>query len=120
MIYYVYILSSRSRNLYTGITNNLTRRVLEHRNGTVPGFTKRYRIHRLVYYESYRDVRDAIAREKQIKAWTRAKRVALIEEQNRRWSDLAADWFENKTADPSTALRPSASLRASSARDDIR
>jgi len=88
--YYVYILASRSRNLYTGVTNNLTRRVYEHRAGLVPGFTQRYRIHRLVYWEDFRDVGAAIAREKQIKAWTRAKRVALIESRNPTWEDLAA------------------------------
>jgi len=109
MQYYVYILSSRSRNLYTGVTNNLARRVSEHREGRIPGFTHRYRIHRLVYFESYRDVRDAISREKEIKGWRRSKKVALIEEHNRRWDDLAAGWFgpvggkkaEKRTADPS-------------------
>ncbi len=67
MPYYVYILSSRSRTLYTGVTNNLARRISEHRQGLVPSFTSRYRIDRLVYYEPYQDVRAAIAREKQIK-----------------------------------------------------
>ncbi|OFV94937.1 MAG: endonuclease [Acidobacteria bacterium RIFCSPLOWO2_12_FULL_54_10] len=102
MPYYVYILSSRSRNLYTGVTNNLTRRVAEHRQGLIPGFTSRYRIHRLVYYEPYRSIRSAIEREKQIKGWLRAKKVALIEKHNPTWDDLAADWFaipggKNKT-----------------------
>jgi putative endonuclease len=86
--YYVYILSSRSRTLYTGMTNDLERRVYQHKHGLVSGFTSKYRIDRLVYYESFRDVRDAIAREKQIKAWTRAKRIAL-ESQNPAWADLA-------------------------------
>ena len=72
MPYYVYILSSRSRNLYTGVTNNLARRVSEHRQGLIPGFTHRYRIHRLVYFEPFVDVRAAISREKQIKKWRRA------------------------------------------------
>ncbi|OFW39769.1 MAG: hypothetical protein A3J28_01370 [Acidobacteria bacterium RIFCSPLOWO2_12_FULL_60_22] len=93
MAYYVYILSSRSRTLYTGATNNLARRISEHREGLIPGFTSRYRIHRLVYFERYKNVRRAIAREKQIKGWLRAKKVALIEERNPTWDDLAADWF---------------------------
>jgi putative endonuclease len=92
-LYYVYILASRSRNLYTGVTNNLIGRIQQHREGSVPGFTMRYRIHRLVYFESCRDIRAAIANEKQIKSWGRAKRVALIESRNPTWEDLAADWF---------------------------
>jgi len=88
----VYIVASRSRNLYTGITSDIERRVYEHKKGLIPGFTKKYRIHRLVYYEVFGDVRAAIAREKQIKAWTRAKRVALIESKNRLWDDLASEW----------------------------
>jgi putative endonuclease len=67
----VYILASRSRRIYTGVTNNLNRRMLEHRQGLVDSFTKRYRIHRLVYFETFRDVRSAIAREKEIKGWDR-------------------------------------------------
>ena len=108
MPYYVYILASRSRTLYTGVTNNISRRVWEHREGEIPSFTKRYRIHRLVYLEPHEDVRIAIAREKQIKAWRRAKKVALIEVGNPAWDDLAAGWFAatgKRRADPS----PSAS-----------
>ena len=86
---FVYIIASRSRILYTGVTNHLERRLLEHKPGAVPGFTQRYRIHRLVHYEVFGHVRDAIAREKQIKAWTRAKRVALIEASNPTWTDLS-------------------------------
>ena len=89
--YYVYILASRSRVLYTGITNNLERRLREHRLGERDGFTKRYRIHRLVLFECFRDPRAAIAREKQIKSWRREKKVALIEAQNPTWEDLAPD-----------------------------
>jgi putative endonuclease len=92
-LYWVYILASRSSNLYTGLTNNLVRRVHEHREGIIGGFTKKYRIHRLVYCESFHDVRTAIAREKQVKAWRREKRVALIESQNPAWEDLAEQWF---------------------------
>jgi putative endonuclease len=91
--YYVYILASRSRNLYTGVTNNLERRLAQHRFGLIPGFTKRYRIFRLVHYEMFGDIRLAIAREKEIKTWRRQKKLWLIQENNPRWSDLAADWF---------------------------
>ena len=102
-LYYVYILASRSRTLYTGVTNDLMRRTFEHRQGLVPGFTSRYRIHRFVYFETFRDVRAAIAREKQIKAWDRAKRVALIAAKNPTWEDYGADWFPThpRKADPS-------------------
>jgi putative endonuclease len=93
MPYYVYILSSRSRTLYTGVTNNIARRVAEHRRGLVPGFTSKYRIHRLVHFEPYEHPSAAIAREKRIKGWLRAKKVALIEESNPTWDDLAARWF---------------------------
>jgi putative endonuclease len=90
--YFGYIMASRSLNLYTGITNNLYRRALEHKSGEVEGFTKRYRIDRLVYYETFRYVGNAIRREKQIKSWTRAKRLALIKSTNPTWQDLAEDW----------------------------
>ncbi len=93
--YYVYILSSRYRVLYTGVTSGLERRVFEHRNKLVGGFTKRYNVTQLVYFESFTEVEDAIAREKQIKAWTRSKRLALIRSNNPDWKDLAADWFES-------------------------
>ena len=86
---YVYILASRSRNLYTGVTSNIERRLIEHRQGLVPGFTKRYRIFRLVHLEVFGDIRDAIAREKEVKAWRREKRIWLIERENRLWEDLA-------------------------------
>src|SRR6266550_5181943 len=76
-VYCVYVMASRSRVLYTGVTNDLARRVNEHKQGLTPGFTSRYRITRLVYFEEFADVRDAIAREKQIKAWTRARRIRL-------------------------------------------
>ena len=85
--YWVYIMSNSSRTLYTGVTNDLERRVAEHRQGQL-GFTARYRIKRLVYFESTNDVMVAIAREKQIKAWTRAKRLALIQSINPGWDDL--------------------------------
>ena len=93
-IYYVYIMASRSLNLYTGITNSLYRRVLQHKSGEIDGFTKRYNIDRLVYYEIFHQVGNAIAREKQIKSWTRAKRLALIKTKNPTWQELAEGWGE--------------------------
>ncbi len=89
--YYVYILASRSRTLYTGVTNNLRRRVFEHKQGLIEGFTKKYQIHRLVHFETGADIRAAIAREKQIKGWRREKKVALIASTNPTWEDLAAE-----------------------------
>ncbi|MBM3131288.1 MAG: GIY-YIG nuclease family protein [Chloroflexi bacterium] len=90
--YYVYIMANRTRMLYTGVTNNLERRVYEHKNRIIPGFTSRYNITRLVYQEVYTDIRDAIAREKQIKGWLRAKKIALIEAVNPKWNDLSEEW----------------------------
>ena len=89
--YFVYILASRSKNLYTGVTNNLHRRLEEHRSGAASAHTRKYRITRLVHVESTDDVYSAIQREKQIKGWTRAKRVALIERDNPTWRDLSED-----------------------------
>ena len=90
--YYVYIMSSPSRTLYTGMTNDLQRRVYEHKQKLIPGFTASYNISSLVYFEETSDVKSAIAREKQIKGWTRAKKIALIESTNSQWQDLSADW----------------------------
>ena len=112
MPFYVYILSSRSRTLYTGVTNNIVRRVAEHRKGLVPGFTSKYRIHRLVHFEPYEHPSAAIAREKKIKGWLRTKKVALIEEHNPTWDDLAAGWFEIPQGNSKRKAGPS-SLRSS-------
>jgi putative endonuclease len=87
--YYVYILASRSRNLYTGVTGDLERRMIEHRQELVPGFTSRYRIFRLVYFETFSDIYAAIAREKEIKGWRREKKIWLIKRNNPTWEDLA-------------------------------
>ncbi len=86
--YSVYILASRRRTLYTGITNDLERRIWEHRNGTASSFTRRYRIYRLVWVEHFDDVHEAIAAEKRIKGWVRVKKIRLIEAQNPNWNDL--------------------------------
>ena len=90
--YYVYIMSSGRRTLYVGVTGDLQRRVHEHRDKLIDGFTKRYNVTHLVYFESFTEVRDAIAREKQIKAWSRSKKLDLVRSQNPKWSDLAANW----------------------------
>ncbi len=90
--YFVYILASRTRRLYVGVTNDLIRRVCEHKAGTASRFTRRYGITRLVCSESTPSVSDAIAREKQIKGWLRYRKVALIEAQNPAWADLSAEW----------------------------
>ena len=89
--YYIYILASRTRSLYTGVTNDLSRRMTEHRDGLVAGFTSRYRIFRLVHVEAFGDVRDAIAREKEIKGWRREKKVWLIQSHNPVWDDLSKE-----------------------------
>ena len=91
--YWVYVMTNRSGTLYTGVTGDLTRRVYEHRHRLVPGFTARYQIDRLVHAEPFVDVRDAIAREKQIKGWIRAKKLALVTESNPDWNDLGEQWF---------------------------
>ena len=91
--YYVYIMASRSRTLYTGVTNDLERRVFEHKEKLVPGFTAKYKIERLVYFEVTQDIHAAIFREKQIKGWTRTKKLTLIASGNPTWNDLSASWF---------------------------
>ena len=88
-VYYVYILANRSRTLYVGVTSNLARRIHEHREGLGSKFVSRYAIHRLVHVECARNPRDAIAREKQLKRWSRPKKIGLIEESNPEWDDLA-------------------------------
>lgn len=87
--YWTYLLASRTRVLYVGVTNDLARRVEEHRAGRGGAFTKRYRVRRLVYAEEHADVRDAIRREKQVKGWRRERKVALVEAANPEWRDLA-------------------------------
>ena len=91
--YYVYIMTNRSRTLYTGMTGNLVRRVNEHKSKLMKGFTRRYNIQFLVYYESTPNVYAALQREKQIKGWLRAKKIGLIETMNPEWKDLSEGWF---------------------------
>jgi putative endonuclease len=104
--YYVYILTNKSRTLYTGVTNDLKRRVYQHRNKLIPGFTDQYNLSRLVFFETTTDIRAAIMREKQIKGWTRAKKLALVKAANPRWRDLSIDWYREEKTE---ILRPSAS-----------
>ena len=88
--YYVYILANQFNDVfYVGVTNNLERRITEHQSGLIDGFTKKYRVHRLVYFESCHDVKAAIAREKQLKNWNREKKRFLIERMNPEWKDLS-------------------------------
>ena len=91
--YFVYILTDKSRStLYIGVTNDLQSRIWQHRNPERSSLTQRYHCGILVWYEHFGDIQAAIAREKQLKHWSRAKKIALIEEQNPKWEDLAADW----------------------------
>jgi putative endonuclease len=108
--YSVYIIASKSRVLYIGMTNDLSRRTYEHKNDLMDGFTTQYRCHRLVYYESFDDVNKAIDREKQLKRWNRTKKVWLIVRRNPTWEDLAAEWVHAshvpaRKAGPTEALR---------------
>ena len=92
-MYYVYFLTDWDDSvLYIGVTNNLPRRLYEHRNGLVDGFTKKYNVHKLVYYEYTNDAYSAISREKQLKKWTRAKKNALVVKENPQWRDLSLEW----------------------------
>jgi putative endonuclease len=107
--YFVYILASRSRVLYTGVTNNVMRRVMEHRQGHAGGFTSKYRIHRLLHVETFAEINAAIRREKEIKSWRREKREALIEAHNPTWVDLLGEWVppyprEKQIPRPKTGL----------------
>ena len=93
--YYIYIMTNKTnRVLYTGVTNDLKRRVYEHKEKLVERFTKKYKVGKLVYYEVCEDIESAIAREKQIKGWLRRKKVALIESLNQDWRDLSLDWMD--------------------------
>ena len=93
--YHVYIMSNIARTLYVGVTGNLEQRVYQHKGKLVQGFTSRYGLTQLVYFTETNDIREAIAREKQIKGWTRARKVALIEEMNPLWKDLSLDWYSD-------------------------
>jgi len=97
-IYHVYIMCNVAKMLYTGVTGDLDTRIIQHKAKLSGGFTKKYNVHRLVYFEAFQDIRDAIAREKQIKGWLRAKKVALIESVNPEWKDLSPEWMPKAIA----------------------
>jgi putative endonuclease len=98
--YYVYIVTNKHRTtLYTGVTNDLGRRIVEHKNGEIAGFTQRYHLNRLVWFEYFSEVTAAISREKELKGWLRSKKIALIEKENPRWFDLSADWGQQPRID---------------------
>jgi putative endonuclease len=99
--FHVYILASRTRVIYVGVTSDLMKRLWEHKQKLIPGFTARYNVDRLVYCEETKDALAAIAREKQIKGWLRAKKVALIETDNPAWDDLGGGWVDGSRRDPS-------------------
>ena len=94
--YYVYILASKIRGtLYIGIANDLQRRIYEHKTGIKKGFTQKHQINRLVYFETFQSVNEAINREKNLKKWKRDWKIRLIEDENKKWLDLSNDWFDD-------------------------
>ena len=97
--YFTYIVASRSHTLYIGVTGDLRKRVFEHKWKEHDGFTERYNCDRLVWFETYQDIRKAIAREKQLKGWRREKKIALIEKSNPAWVDLSREWYDVEPAD---------------------
>jgi putative endonuclease len=99
--FHVYILASRTRVLYVGVTSDFMRRLHEHRSKLVPGFTARYNVNRLVHVETTEDAQAAIAREKQLKGWIRKRKIELIEKENPQWRDLSEEWCATTRRDPS-------------------
>ena len=93
--YYIYIMTNHSKTLYTGVKSDLAGRAYQHKEGTGSTFTSKYKINRLVYYEEFSDIEEAIAREKQIKGWVRKKKINLIESTNPTWDDLSSEWYED-------------------------
>jgi putative endonuclease len=106
--YFVYIMSNRSKTRYTGVTNSLVRRVREHKLGIGSVFSAKYKLDRLVYFERFEDVHNAIEREKQIKGWLRIKKIALIVSVNPAWRDLSLEWYERHAFQPDTVIAPAA------------
>jgi len=98
--YFVYIITNRSKTLYIGVTNNLERRMWEHKHFSGSEFARRYKLDRLVYFESFDDIRKAIDREKQIKGWLRIKKIAPVVSMNPAWRDLSAEWFTRHRYQP--------------------
>ncbi|MGA2374419.1 MAG: GIY-YIG nuclease family protein [Candidatus Sulfotelmatobacter sp.] len=102
-MYFVYIMTNRAKTLYVGVTNNLMRRVLAHKTSIASGFTAKYKLNRLVYFERFQDVDNAIEREKRIKGWLRIKKTALIVSINPGWRDLSEKWHERHLSQPQSA-----------------
>ena len=90
---YTYIMGSDTGVLYVGVTSDMYTRTHQHKNHTFEGFSKQYNCHRLLYYEGHESINQSLAREKQLKGWSRAKKIALIEKTNATWQDLSKDWF---------------------------
>jgi len=103
-MYYVYIMTNRSKTLYTGVTSKLEKRVFEHKNGPTGGFTSRYKIDPLVYFERFGKIHSAIAHEKQIKGLSRLKKMALIVSMNPEWTDLSEGWYDRHRYQPDRTL----------------
>jgi putative endonuclease len=97
--YFTYMVASRSRTIYIGVTGDLHKRVFQHKRKTYEGFTDTYNCNRLVWFERYMDPSNAIAREKQLKGWVRAKKIVLIERENPTWEDLSAQWYTAEQLD---------------------
>jgi len=95
--YHIYIMTNYAKTFYTGVTDNILRRVYEHKNKIIDGFTKKYNITKLVYFEATDNIRAAIKREKQIKGWLRKKKINLIETMNPHWQDLSVEWFRDSS-----------------------
>jgi len=112
--YFVYIMTNRSKTLYTGMTDSLTRRVREHKLGIGSRFTTKYKLDRLVYFERFQDVHNAIEREKEIKGWLRIKKIALIVSANPAWRDLSLEWYEHHQFEPDSASKQAPSQNLSS------
>jgi putative endonuclease len=102
--YFTYIMASRSHTLYIGVTSDLHKRVFQHKWKEHEGFTAKYNCDRLVWFEGYQEIASAITREKKLKGWRRAKKIALIETMNQVWADLSRDWYEYEPADYRRAL----------------
>jgi putative endonuclease len=98
--YYVYILANKPNGtLYIGMTNDLQRRIFEHKSGEIEGFTQKYEVKKLMYFEVFKEVNEAISREKNIKKWKRNWKIRLIEKENESWIDLSKDWYDEKMFD---------------------
>jgi putative endonuclease len=106
MVYNVYILASATGVLYVGVTRDLERRIDEHRRGDLAGFTREYKVHRLVYFEGFQDVRNAIAREKQLKGWRREKKIWLIRRDNPGFTDLSRGFWVNLIESSRVEIKP--------------